>query len=116
MNSSLDTLVKNLLDQNFKYLVEEFSSENLRLLKEKGPYPYEYMSRFKRFTEEKFPARKCFFSSTKKEKIGDDGTESDGHMSFKDYLTCEKNWDKFDMKNIGHYHDHYLKKRCIVIS
>ena len=28
MNSSLDKLVKNLSDEDFKYLVEEFGSEN----------------------------------------------------------------------------------------
>ena len=31
MNSSLDKVVKNLLDEDFKYLVEEFGSENLRV-------------------------------------------------------------------------------------
>ena len=39
MNSSLDKLVKNLSDKDFKYLIEEFGSENLRLLKQKGTYP-----------------------------------------------------------------------------
>ena len=29
MNSSLDKLVKNLSDKNFKYLIEEFGSKNL---------------------------------------------------------------------------------------
>ena len=33
MNSSLDSLVKNLLDNDFKYLSEEFSGELLKLLK-----------------------------------------------------------------------------------
>ena len=33
MNSSLDELLKNLLDEGFKYLVEEFSSKNLELSK-----------------------------------------------------------------------------------
>ena len=33
MNSSLDKLVKNLVDKDFKYLVEEFSCENLKVLK-----------------------------------------------------------------------------------
>ena len=40
MNSSLDKLVKNLSDEDFKYLVEEFVSENLDLLKKKDVYPY----------------------------------------------------------------------------
>ena len=31
MNSSLDKLVENLSDEDFKYLVEEIGSENLEL-------------------------------------------------------------------------------------
>ena len=42
MNCSLDKLVKNLSDEDFKYLVEKFGSENLELLKQKRDYPYEY--------------------------------------------------------------------------
>ena len=41
MNSSLDKLVKNLSDKDFKYLIQEFASEYLELLKQKGTYPYE---------------------------------------------------------------------------
>ena len=52
MNSSLDKLVKNLSDEDFKYVVEEFSSENLELLKQNGACPYEYMNSFERFNEE----------------------------------------------------------------
>ena len=85
MNSSLDKLVKNLSDESFKYLVEEFSSGNLELLKEKGVYPYEYMSSFERFNEEKLPVRKYSFSSTKKGKIGDDGKISGRHIRVGDY-------------------------------
>ena len=73
MNSSLEKLDKNLSDDDFKYLTEEFGSKNLELLKQKGAYPYEYMGSFERFNEEKLPDRKCFFSSTKKGKIGEDG-------------------------------------------
>ena len=43
MNFSLDKLVKNLSENDFKYLTEEFSSKNLELLKQKSAYPYEYM-------------------------------------------------------------------------
>ena len=53
MNSDLDRLVKNLSDEDFKYLVEEFGSKNLELLKQKGAYPYEYMNSFARFKEKK---------------------------------------------------------------
>ena len=51
INSSLDKLAKNLTDKDFKYLIEEFGSKNLELLKQKGTYPYEYMDSFKRFNE-----------------------------------------------------------------
>ena len=40
MNSSFVKLVKNLSDKDFKYLVEEFGSENLELLKQKDAYTY----------------------------------------------------------------------------
>ena len=60
MNSSLYKLVKNLSDEHFKWSVEEFSSKNLKLLKEKGDYPYEYMNSFEMFHEEKLPAKKYF--------------------------------------------------------
>ena len=36
MNFSLDSLVKNFLDNDFKYLYEEFSGEFLKLVKQKG--------------------------------------------------------------------------------
>ena len=49
MSSSLDILVKDLSDEDFKYLVEEFGFKNLELLKQKGAYLYEYMNSFERF-------------------------------------------------------------------
>ena len=51
MNSSLDKLVKNLSDEDFKYLVEEFGTKNLEILKQKGAYPYEYMNIFERLNK-----------------------------------------------------------------
>ena len=35
MNSNLDKLVKNLSDEDFKYLVEEFGSQKIRVIKTK---------------------------------------------------------------------------------
>ena len=73
MNCSLDKLVKNLVDKDFKYLVEEFGTENLKLLKQKGAYPDEYMNSFKRFNEDKLCVRKYFYCLTKDKKISEDG-------------------------------------------
>ena len=44
MNSSLEKLVKNLSDNDFKYFTEEFSSKNIELLKQKDTYPFIHMS------------------------------------------------------------------------
>ena len=72
------------------------------------------MNSFERFDEEKLPAKKDFYSSIKDGKIGDDGKISDNHISVKDYLPCEKIWNKLDVKNMGDYHDHYLKKDVLI--
>ena len=53
INSSLDKLVKNFWDKDFKYLIKE-------LLKQKGTDPYEYINSFERFNEEKLPAKNIF--------------------------------------------------------
>ena len=73
LNSSLDPLVKNFCDDDFKYLTEEFGSENLGLLRQKAAYPYGYMNSFEDFEETELCSEKCFFSSLKKGKIDDNG-------------------------------------------
>ena len=110
MNSSLDKLDENLSDDDFKYLTEKFGSANLELLKQKDAYPYEYIYSFKTFAEEKLPDRKYFYSSLKDGTTGDNDEKlyGHGHISYEEYLKCEKIWDVFSMKNMGDYHDHYL--------
>ena len=116
LNSSLHKLVKNLSSEDFQYLVEELGSKNLELLKQKGAYPYEYMNSFEKFNEEKLPARKCFYNSTRERKIGNYGEISDGYVSVNDYLICENIWNKFDMKNVDDCHNHYLKKDVLLLA
>ena len=63
MNSSLDKLVKNLGDKDFKYLSDEFRDKKLELVKKQGIYPYEYFDSFKKFKEIKLhDVDKCFSS------------------------------------------------------
>ena len=57
MKSSLEKLVKNLSNDDFKYLTEEFGSKKLELLKQKDAYPYECMNSFKIFIEEKLSVK-----------------------------------------------------------
>ena len=110
MNSSLEKLVKNLSDNDFKYLTKEIGSKNFELLKQIDAYPCEYMDSFQRFSEEKLPEKECFYSSVKNGTTNDNGEKLECHISDKDCLTCSKIWNKFNMKNMGDYHDHYFKK------
>ena len=95
MKSSLDKLVRNLGNEDFKYLSEEFSGEKLELLKKKGIYPYEYFNKFK---ETNLPNTNKFFSSLK-----------DCGISEKKYQRARDVWKVFKIKNLGEYHDLYLK-------
>ena len=52
--TSLDALVNNLSDNDFRYLSEEFSRDLLELVKQKGVYPYEFL-------EDKLPDKCKFF-------------------------------------------------------
>ena len=51
LSSSLDSLVINLGKDDFKNLSQEFDNNVLDLVKQKGFYPYEYMSDFEKFKE-----------------------------------------------------------------
>ena len=88
----------------------------LKNLVQKDNYPYDYINSFKRFNEEKLPDKEYFFSSKKDVTTGDNGGKLDDHISDEDYLTCEKTWDVFGMKNMGDYHDHYLKKDVLLLA
>ena len=74
MNSSPKKLFKNLSDNDFKYLAEEFSSKNLELLK--------------RFREKILPDKECFYSFIKDGTTDDNGKKLDGHISDENFLTC----------------------------
>ena len=105
MNSGLDSLVKNLSNNDFRYLFEEFSNELLELVKEKGVYPYEYMNSFKKFSEDKVPDESKFFSSLKHKCISE-----------KDYERANNVWNAFKMKTMSDYHDLYLKTDVLLLT
>ena len=98
VNSSLDSLVENLSDNDFKYLSEEFSSEFLKPVKQKVVYPCEYMDGFKKFSDDKLPDRCKFFSSLK-----------DVCISEKNYLKLNNIWNVFKINTMSDYHDLYFK-------
>ena len=104
ININLDKLVKNLSDEDFKYLSEEFSGEKLELVKKKGIYPYEYFNSFKKFKKSKLPDIDKFFSSLK-----------DCIISEKEYQKGCDVWKVFEIKNVGEYHDLYLKTDVLLL-
>ena len=110
LNSSSDKLVKNLGSEDFKYLSGSFSGEckvlpeKLELVKKKDVYPYEYMDSFKKFKESKLPSIDCFFTSLK----------SCGISEKKYQRACDL-WKVFKIKNLGQYHDLYLKTDVLLL-
>ena len=105
MNSSLDSLVKNLSGNDFKYLSKEFSSDLLKLVKQKGLYPYEYVNSFEKFSENKLPGRCKSFSSLK-----------DLCISEKYCLNANNIWIVFKTNTMGDYHDLYLKTDVLLLA
>ena len=105
MHSSLDSLVKNLSDDYFKYLSENLSGELLELVKEKEVYPYEYMDSFEKFSENKLPNKYKFLSSLKDECISE-----------KDYEKAKNIWNAFKMNTMSDYHGLYLKADVFLLA
>ena len=67
LSSSSDSLVKNSTKDDFRYLSQDFHNNELDLVKQKGSYPYEYMSSFEKFKEH-LPSKKKFYSSLTSKK------------------------------------------------
>ena len=116
MNSSLEKLVKNLSGNHFKYLTDEIGSKKLELLKKKILMLMSTWTVLKDFMKKKLPEKKCFYSSVKDETTGDNGEQLDGHINDEYYLMFKKIWNKFNMKNMDDYHDHYLKKDVLLLA
>ena len=74
------------------------------------------MDSFKRFGDEKLPDKECFYCSVKDGKTGENGEKLDGHVSIKDYLQCKKNWNNFNKKIAGAYHNHCLKTDVLLLA
>ena len=99
LSSSLDSLGIDLAEGDFKYLSQEFDNNILDLVKQKGFYPYEYLSDFKKFKEE------MFYSSFTNRKITN-----------KEYGHVVNVWNKFHRKTMKDYHDLYLKWNVLLLA
>ena len=107
-NSPLDTIASNLEDNDFKHL----TSDKLEILKRKDAYLYEWVDSYENFKHSSLPEKKYFYSSIKDGKK----RKSDGHISDEQYQHLQNVWDIFDFNTFEDFHDHYLKKRSVIIS
>ena len=104
MASSLESLVGNLGLEKLIETKKEFG-EKVKLISRKGIYPYDYMNGINKFSEEKLPQKEKFFS-----KLNDCG------ISDEDYDHAQRIWKEFGMKNLGEYHDLYLKSDVLLLA
>ena len=96
MSSSLEALVNNLPKDGFKNLDKYYIPEQVKLIKQKGFYPYEYMDKVEKFNDPTPPPREAFYS-----KLSGRG------ISEKDYKHVWNVWNSFNMKTLKEYHELY---------
>ena len=104
MASSLDSLVKNLGKEKLYNVRREFGGKT-DLISRKGVYPYDYMDSLQKFSEEKFPPKENFLNRL-----------NETHISDEDYDHAQNVWEKFGLKNMGEYHDLYLKSDVLLLA
>lgn len=114
LSASLDSLVNNLkkgkseaeIAQTFKHTRKVFGNDNqFKLVTQKGVYPYEHMVNFARFDETQLPAIEQFYSELCEEGIDDN-----------EYKLAQTVWNEFGMRNMGDYHDLYLKTDVLLLA
>ena len=107
MASSLAGLVDNLARsgmEKFQNLKKEFK-ENFELLTQKGVYPYDYMNCLAKFSETQLPIKEDFYSKL-----------NDCNITDKEYKHAQDIWEKFKIRNLGEYHDLYLKTDVLLLA
>jgi hypothetical protein len=114
LSSSLAQLIKNKQSNRpdpinaFPILKAQFPQATplqLDLLLQKGEYPYEYMDSLYRFEETQLPPKEAFFS-----KLSGD------HITDSAYAHAQTVWSAFNIKNLGEYHDLYLKTDVLFLA
>ena len=59
----LDNHASNLEDSDFEHLLSEFPIDELKLLKGKDAYPYQWVDSYEKFNYQELPPKECFYSS-----------------------------------------------------
>ena len=117
---SLDSLVKTLEDDQFETLTSQMIRlipketlngrrherlESLKPLKQKGVFPYEYMTDFSKLSATSLPPKEPFYSQLNGSGISD-----------KDYDHAKKVWNTFNCKTMRDYHDLYLRTDTLSLA
>ena len=106
MSSSLDSLVNNLARGGGEFFgFENYSDHQRGLLIRKGIYPYEYMDNWGRFEEATLPPASSFYNKLNMSGVSD-----------QDYEHACKVWRDFAIRNLGEYHDSYLRTDVILLA
>ena len=84
---------------------KEELGEKLNLLSKKGVYPYDFMDNIKKFKETNLPPKEKFYS-----KLNDE------HITQQDFEHAQNVWKTFNCKNMGDYHDLYLKTDVLLLA
>ena len=87
---------------------ESSSSEHINkfvLLLRKGVYPYEYVDNWEKFREISLPIKEDFYSNLNMEDISDI-----------DYRHANNVFKRFKLKNLGDYHDLYVKSDTLLLA
>ena len=75
------------------------------MLLRKGVYPYEYMDEWNKFNEKVLPSKESFYSNLTLENI----TETD-------YAHANNVFKKFNINNLGEYHDLYVRSDTLLLA
>ena len=87
------------INRKFKYLSQEFDTDVLDLVEQKGFYPYEYICCFENFRG-RLPTKEKFYSLL-----------TDKKLSYKEHDQVAKLWNTFKMKTMKDYLDLHLKSQ-----
>ena len=94
--SSVEALVKNLPKEGFKNIEKYFIPEQVKLLKQKGFFPYDYMDDIEKLKDTKPPPQKAFYSKLTGHGINDNN-----------YQHVLNVWKTFKMKTFKEYLELY---------
>ena len=71
----------------------------------KGVYPYEYVDNWERFNEISIPSKQDFYSNLNVEDINDI-----------DYRHANNVFKRFELENLGQYHDLYVQRDTLLLA